>query len=108
MKVATTIIAAFLAIFVAISFSSADTTRGEQYYNDCITKKIAQCEVVSSMASWTPASVKRCAEIRRLQADFYRTHRDELIAEMVRRNIAPEPYKVDYFLTTSFFDMFYH
>ena len=108
MKVATTIIAAFLTMFVVTSFSYADTTTNETYYNDSITKKIAQCEQVASMASGTPVSIKRCGEIRRLQAEFYKTHREKLITEMVRRNIAPEPYKVDFFLTTAFFDTFYH
>ncbi len=108
MKISATIIAVLLTTLVVASFSYADTTTKESYYGDCISKKIAQCELVASMGGGTPASVKRCAEIRRLQADFYKAHRDELVAEMVRRNIAPEPYKVDYFLTTAFFDTFYH
>jgi hypothetical protein len=108
MKITTTIIAVCLTVLVATSFSYADTTTSESYYSDCITKKIAQCEQVASMASGTPVSIKRCGEIRRLQAEFYKTHREELVTEMVRRNIAPEPYKVDFFLTTAFFDTFYH
>jgi hypothetical protein len=59
------------------------------------------------MHTGTPASIRHAAKIRRVQAEFYKAYRDELVAEMARRNIRPQPYRVDYFLTTAFFDIFY-
>jgi hypothetical protein len=107
-KISTTIIAVFLAAFVVTSLSYADTTTSKSYYNDSISNKIAQCEQFVERAKGTPVSIERDAKIRRLQAEFYKTHREELVREMVRRNIALKPYRVDYFLTTAFFDTFYH
>jgi hypothetical protein len=107
MKAIMTIIGVVLATFVVASFCNAGSTRSKAYYHSAITKKIAQCEQVASMQTATIPSIRRAAKIKDVQADFYKDHREELIAEMARRNIRPEPYRVDYFLTTAFFDMFY-
>jgi hypothetical protein len=107
MKAIMTIVGVVLATFAVASFCHAGSTTTKSYYHSAITKKIAQCEQVASMRTRTPACIKHAAKIRRVQAEFYKAYREELVAEMVRRNIRPEPYRVDYFLTTAFFDIFY-
>jgi hypothetical protein len=108
MKAIMTIVGVVLATFIVASLCNAGSTRSKAYYHGAITKKIAQCEQVASRRTATPPSIKRAAKIRRVQAEFYKVYREELVAEMARRNVRPEPYSVDYFLTTAFFDTFYH
>jgi hypothetical protein len=107
MKAIMTIIGVVSATFVVASLCYAGGMTSKSYYHSAITRKIAQCEQVASMHTGTPASIRHAAKIRRVQAEFYKAYRDELVAEMARRNIRPQPYRVDYFLTTAFFDIFY-
>ena len=46
--------------------------------------------------------VKCLAELGRLQADFYKSHREQLIDEMLAKELKPEGYKIHYYLVKAF------
>ena len=91
-----------IAMLLAASFVLADISELELYYNNCITKKIVNCERIASAKNHNNPSMVRLVTMRSAQAKFYRKHREELVKEMVARNIGTKQHKIDYFLTTKF------
>ncbi|MGD8372098.1 MAG: hypothetical protein PVF76_03565 [Syntrophobacterales bacterium] len=90
------------AMLLGANFVHAESGQLESYYNDCVTKKIANCKRIASTSTGKSSSMIRLVEIRTAQAKFYRNHREELVKEMVARNIGKKQYKIDYFLITKF------
>jgi hypothetical protein len=95
-------IVAIVGLLMVASFANADSSRLELYYSDCITKKIVNCKRIASSKNHSSSSMVRLVEMRSAQARFYRKHREELVREMVARNIGREPHKIDHFLITKF------
>ena len=93
---------AIVGLLMAASFAHADSSHLELYYNDCISKKIFNCERIASAKNHTNPCMVRLVEMRSAQAQFYKEHREELVREMVTRNIGTEPHKIDHFLITKF------
>ena len=89
-------------MLLAASIANADNSQLELYYNDCITKKIANCERIASAKNHKSPCMVRLVVMRSAQAKFYKKHREEIVKEMVARNIGKEPHKIDYFLITKF------
>jgi hypothetical protein len=95
-------IVAIIGLLMAASLTHADSSRLELYYNDCITKKIVNCKRIASKKKHDNPCMIRLVEMRSAEANFFRTHREELVKEMVRSNIGTKPHKIDYFLITKF------
>jgi hypothetical protein len=93
---------AIVGLLMVASPANANSSRLELYYNDCITKKIVNCKRIASAENHSSSSMVRLVEMRSAQAKFYRKHREELVKEMVERNIGREPHKIDHFLITKF------
>ena len=93
---------AIVGLLIAASFAHADSRQLELYYNDCITKKIFNCQRIASAKNHTSSCMVRLVEMRSAQAQFYKKHREELVREMAARNIGKEPHKIDHFLITKF------
>ena len=93
---------AIVGLLMVASPANANSSRLELYYNDCITKKIVNCERIASMKNHKNSSMTSLVEMRSAQAKFYRKHREELVQEMVARNIGREPHKIDHFLIIKF------
>jgi len=96
-------IAVALCALVLISFSRAVSATPESYYNQCLSKKIAKLERQAKKVDSVSECIRNCAKFSSLQANFFRTHREELVREMVALKVEIEPYKVDYFLIKAFF-----
>jgi len=93
---------AIVGLLMEASPANADSSRLKPYYNDCITKKIVNCERIASMKNHKNSCMVRLLEMRSAQAKFYRKHREELVKAMVERNLGKEPHKIDHFLITKF------
>jgi hypothetical protein len=90
------------AMLLGANFVHAERSQLESYYNDHITKKIVNCKRIASTKNQNNPYMIRLVEMRSAQAKFYKKHREELVKEMVARNIGKEQHKIDYFLTTKF------
>jgi hypothetical protein len=93
---------AIVGLLMAASFAHADSSQLEQYYNDCITDKIVNCERIASMNNHENSCMVRLVEMRSAQAEFYRKHRKELVKEMVENHLGKKQHKIDHFLMTKF------
>jgi hypothetical protein len=102
MKKTMTMIAVALCALVVVGFFQAAIATPESYYNQYLSKKIAKLERQRKMVDSWSACVKGCAEFKTLKANFLRTHREELIREMVALKVEMKPYKVDYYLIKAF------
>jgi hypothetical protein len=93
------------AMLLRAHFVHAEGGQLESYYNDYLTKKIANCERIASISTGTTGkcwSKIRLVEVRAAQAKFYRQHREELVKEMVESNLGKKPHKIDHFLISKF------
>ena len=95
-------IVAIVGLLLVASLVYADMSQLKFYYYDCITEKIANCERIASMKNHKNSCMVQLVEMRSAQAKFYRNHMNELVKEMIARNIGTEPHKIDHFLVTKF------
>ena len=95
-------IVAIVGLLLVGSLAYADTSELELYYNDQITSKIVNCKRIASKKNHNNPCMIRLVEMRSAEAKFYRTHREELVKEMVKSNIGTKQHKIDYFLITKF------
>jgi len=93
---------ASIGLLMAASLTHADMSQLQFYYYDCITEKIVNCERIASMKNHKNSCMLQLVEMRSAQAKFYRSHMQELVEEMIARNIGTEPHKIDHFLITKF------
>jgi hypothetical protein len=91
-----------LGVLLTVNFSQADSSQLRSYYNDFITKKIANCERIASIDNDQNSCVVELVKMRALQAEFYKKYRAELVRTMVATDVGKEPHKIDYFLVTQF------
>jgi hypothetical protein len=63
---------AIVGLLMTASLTSADSSRLELYYNDCITKKIVNCKRIASAKNHSSSSMINLVEMRSAQAKFYR------------------------------------
>lgn len=96
------VIVAIVGLLLVVSLAYTDMSQLELYYNDCITKKIVNCKRIASEKNHSSPSMIRLVEMRSAQAEFYKKYREELVKEMVARNIGKERWKIDHFLVTKF------
>jgi hypothetical protein len=95
-------IAVVLCALVVVGFFQTATATSESLCNQHVSKKIAKLERQGEMVDSWSACVKGCAEFEILKANFFRTHREELVREMVALKVEMKPYKVDYFFIKAF------
>lgn len=102
MKKTMAMIAVVLCALVVVGFFQATIATPESFYNQYLSKRIAKLERQERMFDSRSACVRGCAEFKILKANFFRTHRGELVREMVALKVEMKPYKVDYFLIKAF------
>ena len=93
---------AIVGLLMVARLAHADMSQLEFYYNDCITKKIINCERIASMKNHKNSCMVQLVEMRSAQAKFYRKHRKELVKEMVESDLGKKQHKIDHFLITKF------
>jgi hypothetical protein len=100
-KIMATIAVAFCAL-VVFGFGQTAIATPESDYNQLVDKRIAKLERQGKMVkSWSKGDTD-CAEVKILQANFFRAHKDELVSEMVVQKVEMKPHKVNYFLIKAF------
>jgi hypothetical protein len=103
MKACICVLAAIGVLFSALP-AWADPGVQAAFYNDCITQRIINCQKKVELSGSNSPCMKNCARLNARQAKFLEQHRDRLVKEMMTQNVRMEPYVVDYYLITTFFD----
>lgn len=94
-----------LGVMLPADYAVSENEDLALYYNECLDKKIAQCErIAESERASSNQRFQTCAVVKREQAQFYCQHRQKLVRQMIQRRLGRNPQKVDYFLTMTFFD----
>lgn len=94
------VLAAVVLLNAAIVF--AQTSR-EDFYNACIDKRIAECEIKASLDDTQSSHLLQLIVTNRDEAVFYKDNRDELVKQMLARNLETKTHAVDHFLIRAFF-----
>jgi hypothetical protein len=74
----------------------------ETLYGNYLDKKIDTCQLKAARIDAGSACVRRSAQLGQLQANFYQAHREQLVREMVTREIGTDKHQIDHFLIKSF------
>lgn len=86
-----------------------DTVRGDpfvtKYYEQCIDKRIADCERKAPYETSSSSQLRQCATESQKEAAFLRANRDQLVAEMETDRVKLEEYKVNYYLIKAFHEV---
>lgn len=80
----------------------------EDFYNTCIDKRIAECEVKASLEDSQSPNLLRLGVINRDQAAYYKENREELIQQMLSTHLETKAHAVDHFLIKAFFTEYPH
>lgn len=96
-----------LKVFVAVVLLNAALVLAqltqEDFYNTCIDKRIAECEVKASLEDSQSPHLLRLVVINRDQAAYYKENREELIKQMLSTHLETKAHAVDHFLIKAFF-----
>lgn len=91
-----------VGLLLVAGFACADSNQLTTFYQDYITKKIANCERIASIDKHESSYMANLVKMRDLQAKFYKQYRQELVREMVAIDLGTEPHKIDHFLIIRF------
>ena len=95
-------IAVVLCVSVVFSLGQTVIATPESDFSQFVDKRIAKLERKGKMAkSWSKGNGD-CAEVKILEANFIRAHKDELVREMVAQKVEMKRHKIDYFLIKAF------
>jgi hypothetical protein len=96
-----------LGLFGAHSAMSLDTktTELESFYGNYIDRHISRCESKSARINSKSEHIRHEAALHTLMGAFFRDHRDELVKEMIAKDIGTKKHQVDYYLNSRFFDI---
>lgn len=94
----------FLLVLLSAGFANAQADQQKDFYNDCISRKIAQCETRATLIDSRSPSLRDYAEVNRDQAEFYRVNQEQLVEEMVDANLTGKPHTVEHFLIKAYLD----
>jgi hypothetical protein len=102
MKVLTVTIAALSILMASYSVYAQDAQK-ESYFGDCVDRFIASCEHKASMMDSDSTNIQRDAAIASMKAAFYKSHKEELINQMLAQDLDTSRGDADYFLVRSFY-----
>jgi hypothetical protein len=96
-----------LSLFGAQSAMSLDTktTELESLYGKYVDGHITRCESKSARINSKSEHIQREAALHTLMGAYFRDHRDELVKEMVAKDIGTKKHQVDYYLKSKFFGL---
>ena len=93
----------FLSPFASIGITEDDTGL-ETFYGAFIDDLISRCESKEAMCYSKCQSIRSSVSLYILKASFYRYHKQELIREMIEKQLGTNTHKIYYYLNTRFFD----
>ena len=99
--------AALLVIIGAESVKAQSESKDRlvKYYENCITKKISNCNAKTILRTSRSVNLQRKADLSLRQVTFFTRNKNILIDEMIEQGIDPKPYKVEYYLNKRFYEL---
>jgi hypothetical protein len=91
-----------LSFLFSSSLLCAQVTKKESCYQACIDKAIEKYERKSLKLDSDRRAIRRDAAVATLKASFYKTHREQLINQMIVENLGTKTGEMNYFLIKSF------
>lgn len=85
--------------------AESDSMDKRAVYSKMIDRYAACCEKKSMLRHSRSENLRQKAEISCLKAAYLRNYKDEIVADLIEHNINPQPYKVQHFVNTLFFDL---
>jgi|GEM_PF-2583783 len=72
------------------------------YYEEKVDELISRCERKATLMDASSESIRYDAQLSVVKSDYYKNHKEELVAEMAERDLPCKRGNVDYFLIKSF------
>ena len=97
----------FLIIFSSTAPVEADILEERiAFYKTCLDDMALKCKNKCCLRHSSSDQLRKCAELAVQKMGFIENHRDDLITEMLTKNIEPKAYKVKYYINKRFFQTF--
>lgn len=95
-----------VALIGAVSVAAQSSSKMQlvKYYDNCITKKITNCNAKIILKTSRSVNLRRKADLATRQVTFFTSNKNMLINEMVEQGIGQKAYKVEYYLNKRFFE----
>jgi len=77
----------------------------ENAYQQLLDQYIARCDSKIEMKESSMGNIRRAAAIAVIKGAFAKTHREDLIIDMIQKEVDPKSYKVDVFLNDRFYSI---
>jgi len=98
----TSIIFVTLAMVVASVPAFGQDLAKQSFYQECIDKTVAKYERKSLKVDSDRPAIRRDAAVATLKASFYKSHKEQLINQMVIQDLDTKSGEMNYFLVKSF------
>ena len=99
-------VVSFLLVFQIVGLLDAQDQKEDpgkcMFYDHCIGRFITSCEGQASLMDSESPKIRCIAALACLKANFYKTHKEHLLAEMDKLALEPKRRAVDYFLVKRF------
>ena len=102
MKTKLMMVAVVLGVLCATGRLFAEESRMVAIYGDYVDKKIEQCERKAAQMNSPWEHIKYSAALARKQVNFFATHKDLLVKEMLQEGVGANPQRANYFLIDRF------
>ena len=94
-----------LSTFSTIGITE-DTGGLETFYGTFIDDLISRCDLKKAMCDSKCESIRNSVSLYILKASFYKYYKEELIREMIDKQMGTNPHRIYYYLNVRFFDIF--
>jgi len=74
-------------------------------YEDLLNQYIARCDAKIEMKNSNLSNIRRDAAIAVIKGTFAKTHREELLIDMIQKEVDPKSYKVQVYLNDQFYSL---
>jgi hypothetical protein len=91
-----------LGLCALFSLARADISTRNLLYTVWIEKEIERCRIRANLAYSKGENLRHYGERAAAQASFYRHSKHLLVREMVEESVGTKPYKVNYFLISTY------
>ena len=101
----TFLVISLITLFGFKSAMASDTRKSDlaSIYAAGIDSHISRCETKAARINSTSENIRKEAAMRSAMGTFFKNNKEELINEMISEGIGTKKYKIDYFLSSRFF-----
>ena len=94
-----------LLVFNVAVFSEPESRDDDlMVYEQYLNQIISSCNAKAHMAGTRSENLRDYCELAEMKADFIIRNKGVLIEDMRRINLAPKPYKVNFYVNSKFFE----